>query len=67
MGKKKIDAINATNPGISPRTAARKMSATFVTRRDTWPRTALTATRRPATGVTARDTSHWTVPAAREL
>merc|ERR1712240_618211 len=46
--------------------APRKMSVTSATRKATWPKTARTRARRPATAAQVKATLPWTVPAARE-
>merc|ERR1719204_2304523 len=64
--RKRIGVTSATSLAILRKIAPRKMSVTSATRKATWPKTARTRARRPATAAQVKATLPWTVPAARE-
>merc|ERR1719433_2167723 len=64
--RKKIGVTSATSLATLRKIAPRKMSVTSATRKATWPKTARTRARRPATAAQVKATLPWTVPAARE-
>merc|ERR1719447_34742 len=64
--RKRIGVTSATSLAILRKIAPRKTSVTSATRKATWPKTARTRARRPATAAQVKATLPWTVPAARE-
>merc|ERR1719270_2303420 len=64
--RKRIGVTSATSLATLRKIAPRKMSVTSATRKATWPKTARTRARRPATAAQVKATLPWTVPAARE-
>merc|ERR1719351_87600 len=64
--RKRIGVTSATSLATLRKIAPRKMSVTSATRKATWPKTARTRARRPATAAQVKATLPWTVPVARE-